>query len=416
MYRILIVDDETYIAEGLRVSLSEELDPERFELDIAFSGREALGKFDRRPFDIVITDVRMPEMDGIDLQDRLRKGYPECKVIFLTGHGDFELIRRAFRNQGTDYILKTEGDAQVVKAILEVSARLDGERMELHRRLEEESLVSRARLAVARQAMEQFLAGDLSRAEDELRNLEPYGPVPLPASPLIVAVLEADRGDLELVLLLAGNGLREKSRFLGAVASSEEAVILYQGAEGNPPEWRTLQRFLESIQDSFQLEGKPPFSFVLEPETVPFSALGATVKRLGRVLSSRSDVVGLSLVTHSPPGGSVTQVLDGYIEAHLADDVSLSRLAEVVGLNPSYLSRLYLQETGTHLSEKIAQVRWDRALSLLADPDRKIADVARDVGFWTPSHFIRFFKKRTGLTPQAYRESLPTNASRTASR
>jgi two-component system response regulator YesN len=96
--------------------------------------------------------------------------------------------------------------------------------------------------------------------------------------------------------------------------------------------------------------------------------------------------------------------VNAYIDEHLHEDVSLTRLADEVGLNPSYLSRLYTRETGRHLSDHIDSRRLNRATELLQQTNLRIAEITDRVGFNNASYFIRFFKKHTGVTPQEYRE------------
>ncbi len=94
-----------------------------------------------------------------------------------------------------------------------------------------------------------------------------------------------------------------------------------------------------------------------------------------------------------------------YIATHLDEDLSLLRLSELSYFNPSYLSRLFRQETGQTLSDFIAALRCDKAKELLHDPAARIMDVTTAVGFESAHYFSRFFKKMTGLTPQEYRET-----------
>ena len=82
MYRILIVDDEPYVVDWLSSLLEMKTE---FELDIclAYSAEEALNWLKRAKIDIIITDIQMPEMSGIELAQEVRKNWPQCKVIFF---------------------------------------------------------------------------------------------------------------------------------------------------------------------------------------------------------------------------------------------------------------------------------------------------------------------------------------------
>ena len=109
---------------------------------------------------------------------------------------------------------------------------------------------------------------------------------------------------------------------------------------------------------------------------------------------------------HMDHDQDLIQRIHTYVERHLNEDLTLIRLAEVVFLNPSYLSRLYKQMTGITLSEHISQMRIKRATELLIKPSVKMQYISQQLGFQSPSYFSQFFKKMTGMTPQEYRGTL----------
>ncbi len=125
MYRLLIVDDETIIADGLYEVFSQ-LDS---ELDVckAYSGMEALAIMKSSRVDIVLTDIRMPGIDGIQLMERIRKEWPHCRVIFLTGYDEFDYVYKAIQSPGVSYILKTEGYRKVKELVRATVEQLDQE-------------------------------------------------------------------------------------------------------------------------------------------------------------------------------------------------------------------------------------------------------------------------------------------------
>lgn len=93
-----------------------------------------------------------------------------------------------------------------------------------------------------------------------------------------------------------------------------------------------------------------------------------------------------------------------YVEHHLAGDLSLTRIGDVVGYNPYYLTRLYKRLTGQSLPDYVASSRLAEAQKLLEGGSLIVQDISKAVGFMTEQSFYRFFKKETGITPQEYRE------------
>jgi two-component system response regulator PilR (NtrC family) len=100
--KILIVDDEKAIRESVSLVLSEE----GYETAMASTGKEALKKLNEQDFDVLITDLKMPEMDGIELIKKSLKICPETSVIIITAHASVESAIEALRIGAFDYILK----------------------------------------------------------------------------------------------------------------------------------------------------------------------------------------------------------------------------------------------------------------------------------------------------------------------
>ena len=104
-YKVLAADDEYWSRENLRSLISWEDYSIEF-LDPACDGEEVLERIEEEKPDIILTDVRMPFMDGLTLMERLRSKMPECGFIVLSGHNEFEYARQAIRQGAFAYLLK----------------------------------------------------------------------------------------------------------------------------------------------------------------------------------------------------------------------------------------------------------------------------------------------------------------------
>lgn len=100
--RVLLADDEVEFA----TTLSIRLNLRNFETTVASSGHEALEKIDSKDIDVVILDLKMPDLDGLEVLARLRVNHPKLPVIILTGHGAFEAGREGMELGAFDYIMK----------------------------------------------------------------------------------------------------------------------------------------------------------------------------------------------------------------------------------------------------------------------------------------------------------------------
>lgn len=105
MRKLLIVDDEKNIRAGLAAMIEREF-PGGYAFDFAADGAEALARMDEAPAELVITDIRMPVMDGIALIDALHAREEKPDVIILSGHNDFQYAKAAIRYEVKEYLLK----------------------------------------------------------------------------------------------------------------------------------------------------------------------------------------------------------------------------------------------------------------------------------------------------------------------
>ncbi len=95
------------------------------------------------------------------------------------------------------------------------------------------------------------------------------------------------------------------------------------------------------------------------------------------------------------------------ISQHYARRLTLSSIAAPLYVSPQYLCKLFKKHTGQNLSDYLIEYRMEKARQLLKDPRCKVGEVAAQVGFQDPGYFSGLFKKKCGLTPLEYRNSLP---------
>lgn len=123
MIDILLVDDETYVTESLEATIPWG------ELGVstvlrAASGKEALQMMEENAVDIVVTDIRMPGMTGLELIAEIHRRWPHVRCILLTGHSDFDYAKKAIQLQAADYILKPVNDDEFMNSVSATIASL----------------------------------------------------------------------------------------------------------------------------------------------------------------------------------------------------------------------------------------------------------------------------------------------------
>jgi len=119
--RILLVDDEKDFVEMLSLRL-QEAGEKVFE---AFSGRECLEALGKNPIDVVILDIRMPGMDGMETLKEIKRTFPLVEVIMLTGHGSAETAVEGMKLGAFDYLMKPADFDDLVTKVTGARRRKD---------------------------------------------------------------------------------------------------------------------------------------------------------------------------------------------------------------------------------------------------------------------------------------------------
>ncbi len=126
MYKAIIVDDEELVCKGLR----KHFDWNSYDIDILADlpdGQKAFEFVQENPIDLLITDVRMPYMDGITLAKNVRELYPQTKVIFVSGYDDVAYLKKALKVEAVDYILKSIDLEELKETVSRVVQIMDTE-------------------------------------------------------------------------------------------------------------------------------------------------------------------------------------------------------------------------------------------------------------------------------------------------
>jgi len=264
MYTLLIVDDEKWVRQGL--SLSIDWRAEGIEVvGEAEDGEQALQRIEDRPPDILITDIRMPGLDGLELMEKLRERGLGTKVIVISGYSDFAYAQQALRHGASDYILKPIEEQNLLRSVRQCTQQLEKEREE-RVMLDRMSGRIRESLPLARlQYAQRLLVGDRSALDKWEPMRETLG-VDLDAERVAVVAIEvtdwggadedAERARLRYLLSQlaqereAGGAGRlacptETEPFVDAALLVSPPACADAAADGPP-----LDRLLASVRDA----------------------------------------------------------------------------------------------------------------------------------------------------------------------
>lgn len=533
---LLIVDDEIEILEWLQELFTYDYDQE-IGVYTAKSAKEALDLLNQVRLDVVLTDIKMPGMDGITMFEKIKENWPKCKTVFLTGYRNFDDLYRVMNHKDVKYILKTEGDDVIMAAVRASFEELEKEQEAANKVMDEAHLMEKARYWMRRDLMNQVFSGNLQdNIQEQMQRMDVELNVGQKVQPYLLRIDSvSDRSGREPAFLLETliQSIRHSQpstlKLYLHPLDSQHAALLIQPVSSEKTDWNTLnvlaEGMLEYAQEGFRVSVDTSFSAIFYPEQVQLSELvkvvpvmrmymnhyvGSARELLYRVpLSDDSGKCAAQAFSLSQVGNllrfmelrkeneyfellkafltemarfesmhdpkaleiyyaiavrllqfinenqmsealayktalykltnaeehqswmqaaqylsdvsrAIFELLEGneaavsnrlltsviqYIDSHLGDDLSLTKLSQVGGFNASYLSRLFKQTTGQGPSEYILRKRIDLAKTLLSDTNEKIQDIAAKTGYLSAHSFTRTFRAETGISPTEWRNS-----------
>lgn len=192
MYRILLVDDEILVRDAIRENIDwAEMDCEL--VGDCENGQEAAEFVKKHPVDIVLTDICMPYMDGMELSHFLHDNYPDTVIVIFSGFGEFEYAKKAIQYNVSEYMLKPVTAMELRQVIEKMKGKVDQKRKEKQRleHLTKTSESYRKNAQIIRSKAIEALVNCTRDINESLEQLEGMG-ITLQASNYRVAVFDMD--------------------------------------------------------------------------------------------------------------------------------------------------------------------------------------------------------------------------------
>jgi two-component system response regulator YesN len=348
--------------------------------------------------DILLIDIRMPFLSGLQLIERINEVWRDCMIIVVTGHDEFEYAQKALQLRVFEYLLKP-----VPQDVL--AAVLGRARDELQRLRREVQFLALARQQLDRhmpllreQHLRDWINGRLSRTET--REQSAFLGIDVGARPGMAVIhvverpLAPDGGERgRRLLLMTVRRVAEECfaalRPLWVFQDEHDNIVVISSGSGGADWVGALERTVQEVT------GALGHVLLAAQRTVPEGddAVAETYEALTAEVRGRGG-----------HGGHV-QLAQDYVDAHYAEpDLSLEEVASAVEVSPGYLSRLLRQETGFAFVEYLTRVRIAKAMQLMSDPAVRIYEAAEAVGYDSQHYFSRAFKKVFGCPPAEFRK------------
>ncbi|MFJ7729624.1 response regulator [Neobacillus sp. NPDC097160] len=342
MYRVMLVDDEYMIHLSLK-KLILSMENKFLAAGSAEDGKEALQLLDSVSPHIVITDICMPEMDGLEFIKSAKEKFPSIIFIILSGFSDFEYAQKAIRYGVTDFLLKPIVPEQFIKTFDQIYTKL---------KEDERAFSQQNDWVLTLETYKKQLAEHIWNANET------------EASNLIESIFNHYQTKQQIPL----------SQFL-------ENILFFLDKAMK----KRMQNLSVKVPDHFHWSNKIEISL---------NQLKTIIDQMIKTIQSSRNL------------GSRQNILKAvqYMEEHFPyENLSLQDVSNFIGVSDAYFSRTFKEEMGIGFIKYLIDLRMKKAKELLGHTKIKTYEVAFHVGYSDYPHFSKTFKKTFGLTPSDYR-------------
>ncbi|WP_158299625.1 helix-turn-helix domain-containing protein [Paenibacillus antri] len=432
MLNVMVVDDDYLVRQGfIRI-----MPWESFGMKVvceASDGAEALTTLSRHAVDVLITDLAMPVMSGLELMKEAKERYPNLHMVVLTFHHEFDLVRDALRLGALDYITKVELEQDQMAVILQRIRDRIGQRTSFppqgagggdDRSFAEDAAHAEFRTTGAEKQWSLLDAGDGGAPDGSptdvvrvrwtgvrgmekkelLQKLRLYGEHALYYS------WDEEARECELPAELLAElrpPAKEETIRLGLdwckLSWMTDPVVfdrlLDDTARLRLPAAQLEQMFYMAIEEWAKVFD--PESFRIDPAHRPHTWKGWTrwLSGVRRAVLSKADRQAYSLEVIA----CVTKAVD-LVNQDVRAEIQLPDVAKKVGMSRSYFSRCFHDIVGVTFQEYIRDSRIRRAKTLLLSTNKSVGWIASESGYPNERYFSRVFRDVTGLLPREYRK------------
>ncbi len=382
---ILIADDESVIREGVERTILAHFPT--FNVSLASDASEAASLLEREAIDVVLTDILMPGLNGLEFMRVSRRKYPNVKWVVISAHSEFSYAQKAVQLGARDYLLKPIGKQRLTELMDSLQAEIAKEK-----EASREGALLRNGLKYLREAVFQRLAAGLDIGKMDLQPFSERHPTYY----LIMVTLDAGNSNVHLEHFIVENVLAEllDMRGDGFVISIDRQSLLGLVTLSEPDMIVTL---LADLKTHLKHYLKIPFQVLHSDQMTDIREVPSVVSRFRQASASEK------FETLESGGDKAIDIALQYIQAHYAEDLTLEKVASVVFLNPAYFSLLFKQKTGQGYKDYVTSLRLEQAKSLLSGSELKLADIAERIGYNDVRHFTQMFRKKYEMTPTEYR-------------
>ena len=436
MHKVLLVDDEAIIRKGVKNIINWEA-LGCMVAGEASDGLEGMEKIREIKPDIIVTDIKMPGLNGLDMVQETKALIPMAKIVILTGYRDFEYLQKAIKLGAFEYILKPSKIEDITAVVKRAVSEIQEEKVKqeeidnLKKSLEE-------KIPLIKQKLLYDLLFNINqrnkklKSEMELCNFS-VGKFILS----IVEITENDKLQYDEKLMYQQGIINS---FLDIFSSpfnieffilSEYKIVFILQCDNDLKDFQgevthRLRELKEMICGCFNIKINTASSSVGEGALAIHEKMREVLKRTETVnsdfyqedisydsikeLNKNNEELIKSYNADKPSEAESMKIVIRkaleYMRNNYRETITLNDVAEHTYISACYLSRLFTKELGKSFVEYLSEIRIEKAKEFLKQDNYKTYEVAEMVGIKDAHYFSKLFKKCTGITPSEYKDGL----------
>lgn len=407
MYKLIVVDDEAAIRNGIAHGLPWA--EWGFEVTAALAnGLEAVEAIKKDKPHVVLSDIKMPKMDGVELMQYLNKNYPEIKIVILSGYNDFEYLNMSIKNEVTEYLLKPTDLDEFEELFRKLKLRLDKEQQKAEelKDLKRNLVKSQLNNLIRGYGFTEEEMNEMFRTEE--------------AKQYVVMVIDPDdkpQDKEELyqlqrtIVRLLEKRAEANKRNVGYFRTYDDYVAgIGKSALGLSEEellggCREVQEFLQEAMGISITIGISSLNsdFYMLPQCYEEAKTCIGPKRPRGSRNSILYYTNLSKADNKTKNSLALAIKNLVDQEYCSNLMSLEYVATKVCKNTAYISRIFKNEFECNFSDYVTGKRLEYAKELLENPALKVYEIAEKIGWADVSNFIKVFKRRFDMSPNEYR-------------
>lgn len=390
MYKTLFVDDERLIREGI----SNLIDWERItgqELTLAENAKVALKYLEHEKYEIVISDIYMQDMNGIELAKCIKGKWPDVVVILLSAYEDFDYARKAIEAGVFKYLLKPVIPEELEDAVNEAISQVKINEETKKRIDHSQEVLEDYRRELKKNLWKEILSGNM-RNEDEIFERFEKMNMSKNISPIYVVVYKTDDESMLYQNQVAIDKVVSScfEGYIDTVFMDNYIVILLKKENAKS----VLYAFGDLVKEMFHFE--------------VYMGEGKTVKDLSTLHMSVESAKYNIQKNRANKKDEPTQIVLAAVEMIRKEienvDFNINTIANALYLTPAYFSRVFKRKMGMTCIDFIKNYRINLAKELLQNTDLSIQQISEKTGYATVYYFSQQFKQITGESPGSFRK------------